>query len=283
MVFKIRTAEECKQKAFLIAEGKKAKASDVRIFFQGNVVDQAMRRRLSMDHPPMHWMAQYIDQIMDETEAKVKEEDGVLRWKHRDDRKEVRQFCYECVMRLEPILGQLILPYEYQPALRFSTKMNIPGLDDQPTPILLVGEMDVLTCYKPPLPDIEFDQDPIVRALWRPEYRVWDLKVTKDASYWRKTAAQLVFYDIVCSCMFGVPTVEVGLIQPMVEGYPWISFRPSEEDRTQMYTRIVSVAQAIMRADHSPKADSTGCSYCETRNACVKYAPEPGTKTMPLF
>ncbi len=65
--------------------------------------------------------------------------------------------------------------------------------------------------------------------------------------------AQLVFYDIVCTCLFGQPAVEVGLLQPMVDSVPFFSFVPSDEDRTQMYTRIVGVAHKIWRGEFDPK------------------------------
>ncbi len=261
---KIRLAEDCRQKAWLTANGKKSSVSDVRVFFSGNVADLAMRRWLSMEHPPPSWMAGHVDGLMDELEEKIrKEKDGVLRWKHREDRQQVREFCRECVLRLEPILNRLVLPYEYQSALRFSTKMFIPDLDGKSIPILLNGEMDIL-----------------VKS--NTQFRVWDLKVTKDASYWRKTIAQLSFYGLVCHFMFGQFPVEAGLIQPMVDAQPWMSFRPSDEDYTVMLTRIVNVAHSIMAQDYSPKADSAGCDWCECRNSCVKYAPVPGTRQVIL-
>lgn len=257
---------------------------DVRVFFQGNVVDQAMRRWLEMENPPRYWMADRVDEIMDELEARVlAEKEGVVRWKHAADRQQVRAFCHECALRLEEILRQVALPYTYQPAVRFSTPMTIPGLDGNPVKILLNGEMDLLTRRDPPLLDIVADPDPVVLTSQRPELRVWDLKATRNADYWRKTVAQLVFYDIACWCMFGQPTVEAGLLQPMVDGQPILSFTPSDEDRTQMATRIISVAHGIMRGDHAPKAGTAGCSYCECRGACIKYKPQPGTKTIALF
>jgi hypothetical protein len=229
-------------------------------------------------------MMEHVDDIFNELEDKIsKEEKGVLRWRHKDDRQQVRVFCHEAAMRLEPILNQLVIPFKYQAALRFKTKLLINGLDGEPTPILLNGEMDVLTRYDPPLPEITADLDPLVMNTWHPEYRPWDLKVTKDDQYWRKTVAQLVFYDIACICMFGEPTAEAGLIQPMVEGVPFIPFQVSDEDRTFMFNRIEDVAHNIMRGDYRPKVGTEGCYYCECRNSCVRYAPVPGTKTIALF
>lgn len=282
---KIRTAEECRQKAYLTAEGFKSPVTDVRVFFQGNVVDRAMRRWLEMDNPPQFWMLHHVDSIMDELELSARQEgDGVVRWKHRTDRQQVREFCREATMRLEELLHHLALPYDYQPAVRFKTPLNIPSPDGNGTvKILLTGEMDLLVREKAPLPDISVNQEPVVYTVPRDSVRCWDLKVTRDSGYWRKTIAQLVFYDIACWCMLGQTLDEAGLIQPMVEGQPFMSFRPSDEDRQQMFARIIRVAHDIMRGDFAPKADTAGCSRCEVRHACVKYRTEPGSKTVPLF
>lgn len=260
---KIRTSEECKQKSYLTSEGMKSPVTDVRVFFQGNVVDQAMRRWLSMDPPPPGWMVAHVVMIMDEIERQVIEEgDGVVRWKHRQDRENVRAFCTVCADRLEKFLTKFVLPYEYQPAVRFKTPMMISPLTagGPPVKILLNGEMDLL-----------------VREPSTGHYGVWDLKVTKDDQYWRKTKAQLAFYDVTCECMFGQPLTLAGLIQPMVESQQFMSWQPTEHDRAEMHTRIERTAHDILRQDYSPKADSTGCGYCEVRHACVKYAPAPGT------
>lgn len=262
---KIRTAEECKQKAYQISEGHKSPVSNVRVFFQGNVVDRAMRRWLEISDPPHGWMADHVDSIMDEIEATaVAEGDGAVRWRHRDDRRQVREFCREAAVRLEEILRHVALPYEYQPAVRFKTPLVIPGLDGGSVKVLLIGEMDLLVRQRSAL-------------------RCWDLKVTRDASYWRKTIAQLVFYDIACWCMTGQVLEEAGLIQPMVDGYPFMSFQPTDADRQQMFSRIVRIAHEIMRGDFAPKSDSTGCEWCEVRHACIRYATVPGSKIVQLF
>lgn len=252
----------------------KSPITNVRVFFQGNVLDQAMRQWLHLDEPTPGWMRAHIDRILNETEAKVLSEgDGVIRWKNRNDRAEVREFCLGAADRLEQLLSDRgILARKYQPAVRFGSttsgllpRLNITALDGKPAQVLLTGEMDLLDReHAGPL-------------------RIWDLKITKDASYWRKTVAQLVFYDIVCLVLFGVSAVEVGLLQPMVEGRPYISFVPSEEDRRQMFIRIERVAQNILAGDVAPKASSDGCSYCEVRHACIKYKTEPGSHRVSLF
>lgn len=283
---KIRLQEECRQKAYLVAEGKRRPLTDVRGYFRGNVVDLAMRRWLSLDHPRNHpgWMADQVDAIMDELERAVRErEEGVVRWKHDRDRAEVRVFCRETTMRLERMLYEVAIPREYHPAVRFKVPMNVPGLDGAPARVLLIGEMDLLTREPLASPLPLADSELVVPARARSAVRVWDLKVTEDSSYWRKTIAQLVFYDIACFCLGYGFTTEVGLLQPMVTGAPKVSFSVSNDDRAQMFTRIARVAQEIMRGDVAPKAGTAGCAYCEVRDACERYRTEPGTRVVPLF
>lgn len=267
---KIRLAGECPQKMHLVASGRKSPVSDVTVFYKGNTVDQAMRRWLSAGEQPPGWMRAHVDQIFDGLEQEIAETgDGAVRWKDAGHRAAAREECREAVTRLEPLLLDKALPYDFEPALRFKTPLTIPGLDGEPRKVLLTGEMDLLTLER--------------RDVHRKYIRVWDLKMTKDDQYWRKTIAQLVFYDIACICLFGQPTVETGLLQPMVVKQPWISFAPTDEDRTQMFTRIISVAHMIWRDVMPPKESSDGCSWCEVKHACSRFAPPAGTKTVNLF
>jgi hypothetical protein len=249
---RIRTAGECRQKEYRTTMGQAAPAVDTRIFVQGNVCDMAMGRWLEQENPQLGWMSDQVDHILDEVVA-----GGVVRWRHSADREQVRKFCKDCVTRLEPLLQRFALPYEYQPHVRFKQKIVIPGLDGQPRPVLLTGEKDLLT-----------------RAA--DGHRVWDLKATRDASYWRKTVSQLVFYDLAVLAKFGAPVMEAGLLQPMVMDQPYISFRPSDQDRLEMFQRVIAVAHGIWGEDFEPKAGTDGCSYCECRGACIRYQPSGG-------
>lgn len=246
---RIRLAGECRQKEYRKSMGQASPVMDQRIFVQGNVCDMAMGAWLELADPQPGWMADRVDALLDEVAA-----NGVVRWRHSADREQVRKFCKECVTQLEPLLQRFALPYEYQPHVRFKEKIVIPGLDGQPRPVLLTGEKDLLTRG----PD---------------GHRVWDLKSTKDASYWRKTVSQLVFYDLAVLARFGMPVLEAGLLQPMVTDQPYISFTPSDEDRLQMFQRIVTVAHSIWREDFAPKAGTEGCTNCECRGACIRYQP----------
>ena len=105
----------------------KSPVTDTRNFFHGNVVDLAMRRWLSQDDPQAGWMAAHVDELLEEAETVSRETgDGVIKWRDLGDKERVRLWCQELVVRLEPILFDLIIPYEYQPALRFEGAADHP-------------------------------------------------------------------------------------------------------------------------------------------------------------
>lgn len=249
---RLRSHLECPAKGQLIAEGHKAKASDVRMFFHGTVVDSAMRQWLSQDKPEPGWMSARVDEILDEEEVKARTTgDGVVKWRHLQDKEEVRQFCREAVTRLEKLLTVLCLPYDWQPAPRFTVQLTIPYLDGTPKVIELTGEIDLL-------------------VLKDGRLFVYDLKATRDNSYWRKVVGQLVFYEIAMRIMKGEWPLASALIQPMCDQQV-VPFQFDEEQRRDMMTRIVSTATDIWRGNTLPKASSEGCRDCFVRHACPKY------------
>lgn len=249
---------ECRAKGALVSAGRKSPVSDYRNFFGGTTVDSCMRQWLSMDEPPAGWMAAHIDEIFDHMEVEVRETgDGIVKWRDTGDRAKLRAWCKELVTRLEPILLEEVIPYEYEVATRFKVPLTIPGLDGNPRKILLTGEMDLLTWREKGLP----------RA-------VQDLKATEDNSYWRKVSGQLTFYEIAVWGMCGKWPEFSGLIQPMCdEPTPkfWFGTDPADP-RRQMFVTICNVAADIWRKDLPPKADAAGCSYCPVKQACPKFA-----------
>lgn len=214
-----------------------------------------MRQWLALDEPPPGWMAAHIDEIFDHAEVEVRETgDGVVKWRDSQDRAKLRAWCKDLVTRLEPILYELVIPYEYEVAARFKVPLTIPGLDGAPRKILLTGEMDLLT--------------------WRPARvprAIWDLKATEDTSYWRKVAGQITFYEIAVWGMTGQWPEVSGLIQPMCpEQVPRFSF--GAEERRQMFVTICNVAADIWSKNLPPKADPAGCDRCPVKQACPKFA-----------
>lgn len=265
---RLREHMECHQKAYQKSQGRKGPAADIRVFFPGTVVDRCMRMWLNSDDPPAGGMSAILDTVLDteETEAQ-RTGDGVVRWRHASDKDEVRVWCRDLLTRLEPILREEALPFDYEPALRFRVPVTIPYLDGSPQRIWLAGELDLL---------VRCGSSPDTYA-----YRVWDLKGTNNTGYWRKVVGQLLFYDLAMACKFGKYPEMSGLIQPMCAD-PVLRFVFTDQDRAELFSQLVRYCNDIWRRDFAPKADEAGCLYCEVRHACVKYPAAPGRVPWPV-
>src|SRR3954468_3413137 len=94
--------EQCRQKGWLMSQRKSSQVKDSRNFFHGTVVDRIMRTWLQ--NPEVGTMPGMVDDYMDTTEANLQEDgDGFVKWRHKADRDNVREFCVELTKRLEPI------------------------------------------------------------------------------------------------------------------------------------------------------------------------------------
>lgn len=247
----LQNFELCKQKGWLMSQRKASPIKDSRNFFHGTVSDRIMRTWL--DDPQPGIMPSLVDEYMDKTEKESQEKgDGYVKWRHTSDRKDVRDFCVELTSRLEPILYELVVPFDYEPAKRFKIPMTLPGLDGEPTDIVIVGEFDLLVR----------DDDK--------KFHVWDLKATADNNYWKKTLGQLVFYDLAVMALMGESPIKSGLIQPMCDQRV-VEFSFTDEDRRAMLARIMAMMRSVWSGYHPPKADVAGCSWCPVKHACERY------------
>jgi PD-(D/E)XK nuclease superfamily len=249
---RLRNHDECAAKGKLLAERRKDPTGDIRSFFHGNVCDLAQRRWLGMDEQEPGWMARHIDDIFEESERTARETgDGIVVWRTPSDKGEVRDFCRELVIRLEDILTRICLPFDWTPGWRFRVRLTIGGLE-----VELVGEADLLV------------YDRLGRVA------VWDLKATKDNSYWRKVAAQLTFYNIAVAASrdqrLGKWPFMSGLIQPMCDQQV-LPVEITPQAIRELGARIERVAGDILAGRLDPKADDDGCGWCPVRHACPKF------------
>ncbi len=255
----LRAHEECRQKTALLRQGKRVKAQDLRNFFGGMVVDSVMRDWLANPDRARTDMRTMIDDYIDRgQEDAVASGDGVVRWRGTGDREQLREFAVELVHRLDPILHEHVLGHTYICGNRFTHPLTLPDGTD----VLLTGEMDL------------FVQLP---GGWA----VWDLKGTKDDSYWRKVLGQLVFYTLAAKLETGDYPILTGLIQPMCK-QPVLTFDIDAEARRQMLVRILRYVDDVKTANDTCREDTTGCSRCEVSHACKRYTPTPGTNTLSL-
>jgi PD-(D/E)XK nuclease superfamily len=243
---------ECPERARLTWDGRKSPVADVRVFFRGNVADRAMRRWLQQDDPQPGQMAAWIDEVLADTEQEViSEGDGIVRWRSATDRHEVREWCLALVQRLEPILYRIVVPLDYEPAKRFKAPIKVQCPHGNMCQVLLTGEFDVLTRDS------------------GGDFRVWDLKATEDNSYWRKTAGQLVTYDLACRLLYGKFPVRTGLIQPMCT-QPVLEFAWTDEHRRVLASRISATALEIWGKQCKPRPGHQ-CYDCNVKHACPLY------------
>lgn len=252
----LRNHAECKQKSALLRAGKRGPAKDIRAYFHGMVADKIMRDWLADPHRSAGAMAEQVDTyITDCAQQAVNDGDGIVRWRHAQDRAELRRFCVELLTRLEPLLRQIVLPYEFHSAYSFRQPVTIPDLAGKPTTIFLRGEMDLLTR--------------------EPEgWAVWDLKATADTQYWRKVVGQLLFYDLAVLAEHGRPTIRVGLIQPMCSA-PTLQWQVTDDQRRGIWSAILTMAHDIWRNDQTCKSGTDGCIYCDVRHACPRFSQSP--------
>lgn len=263
----LRTFEECHQKLKLHRQGNRAPLADQRVFFAGTTTDRVVRDWLLNDpenNPGV--MPLMVESIMQRELENIANEGGRVKWKSKTDREEVLRDCIEAVTKIEPALNRLVLPFEYQPDFRFTATLQLPNPVGVPTPIQLIGALDIL----------------VKRGN---KWDIWDVKHTKDNDYWRKTAGQLTFYDIAIDLLFDGEPGYSGLLQPLckerVKPYP-----VTDELRSQMYQRIANMANSIMLDDFpaEPKGGFSVCNYCDVRHACTRFKPVivNGKRKIPL-
>jgi len=258
----LRTHMECRQKGHLLRAGKRSPAANIRGFYHGMVVDSIMRDWLADPHRRPGTMTGLVDDYITQGEKDaIARGSGVVRWKNADDRAVLRQFCIDLLTRLEPILDELVLPYQFFSALTFRVPVTVPYLDGTPTTVYLRGEMDLLVR--------ETDG----------HWAVWDLKGTRDDQYWRKVLGQLLFYDLATLALHGQPTTRVGLIQPLC-ARPVLEWQLTDDHRRQIWAAVISMATDIWRTDVPCKSDTASCAFCEVRHACPRY--DPVGNTMPI-
>lgn len=259
----LRVWETCKQKSYLKRIGTKTGVQETRNFFHGNVVDRAMRNWL--EDPIPGKLVSSIDQHFEELESEIRTGDeSILSWRDASDKDAVRAFCIELALRLEPILVEYVLPYDYQPAMRFKVPILIPDKNGKPRAVVLRGEFDLLLKNHESL------------------FEIWDLKATANNDYWRKTMGQLVFYDIAVMSMFEQSkSARVGLFQPMCK-LQIFEFVVTDQQRRELLQRLVAYAHSMWADERDTTENKNDCYGCEVAFACTKFAPVGNGKRVSL-
>lgn len=251
----LRTHAECKQRGYLHRQKKKATLQDIRNYFPGTITDRVVREWLEGDPSANQGaMPAMVDEIMEREEQKILEGRGILRWRDPKDKSRVREECITSVTKIEPVLNKLVVPFDYQADYQFQVPMAVPHPKGGTEKILLIGFMDIL---------VRDDKN---------RFAVYDVKHTKDNSYWRKTRGQLTFYDLSVFLEQGVQTKHTALLQPLCDE-PVKGFTISEESKDQMIAKVSEMAWDVWTEDHTPRNDSSLCGYCDVKHACSKFKP----------
>jgi hypothetical protein len=261
----LRVHEECKQKGYLSRTRKRAALSDQRNFFPGNVTDRVVRDWLNGGDYTPGSLAPMVEMVMDREERNIREgkpdpdpkkhvEPGVLKWRDREDKSRIFKECTEAAEKIEPLLQKYVVPFDFQPDFRFDAPLSIPHPRGGRETVTLIGYMDILVRDN------------------NENWWVFDVKHTRDSSYWRKTVGQLTFYDLAVFLMFGKPTAGTALFQPLATPITH-PHRVTDQARAEISQRFVGLARDIWNEDHTPKADNAGCNFCDFKHACTKFKP----------
>lgn len=252
--------ENCPQHQLRTIKKETRQNDKGRIFLPGTVCDLTQRRWLESSNPQKGEMEQMVEDVFNGVLAKG---EHIIQWKGNPtkDKEEVKRFCRETVKNLEPWLIENVLPYEYQPEVKFRAHMEIPYIcEGMRAPVKMIGGIDLV----------------VRREDGR--FRLYDLKITKDASYIRMTLAQLTFYDLAWGVIQGDFNLgeEWGFVVPALPEM-LIPVTVDHEDRRVMMSRIVKYAHGVWSDEWKPKADDVGCMWCEAREVCEKF------KTIPII
>jgi hypothetical protein len=245
----LQRAELCKQKQHLVSQGLSVPGKDVRNFLAGNVVDSIQKAWLDN---PTGKMSDLVDEHFERAIAKSEEKD-TIKWRSKNDKKNIHTTCIGAAVNLQPILEARVLPYDYEPAKWFYVPVKIQNpKSGQVEEIILRGEFDLLV------------RDNEGRFI------VWDLKTTANNDYWKSSLGQLVFYDLVILSMFNAPPIKCGFIQPLCDEQVK-EFYFDNSHRAEMWGRINAMMRDVWDENFEPKQDNAGCNFCEVAHRCEKF------------
>jgi hypothetical protein len=259
---RLKAYEECRQKVLRTMQGRSSGVKNGRIFLPGTLADRAMRRWLEEDDPQPGGMHAHVPELFEEHTGEDAE--YIIKWRGdvAADKRAVRDQVRECLDNLEPLLVEKVLPFRYQPELKFRTTIGIPYLDGEPVRVDLIGGIDIV---------VQDDED---------NFGIFDLKNTRNDAYVRgATLGQLTFYTIAWGAYIGDPAQpkQAAFLTPLCqEKYVPVVVGP--EERRVMMARLTEYCHGVWREEWTPTDVDSFCYNCDVKHACDRFAlPTTGT------
>lgn len=238
-------------------QGKGETIKDGRRFIHGTLADRAVRRWLEQDEPQLPGqMAAYVDDLFEE--HAVRSPEYKIRWKGDpiEDQRYVIDLAKRVVNNVEPFLLARVIPFEYEPELRFRVPIRIPDSKGFARTIVLNGGMDI--AVKEPSGLVS----------------IYDLKATTNEQYVHGgIMPQLIFYSIAWSFMFGAPEhMRAAFLTPACKTQ-YHELNITSQDRRHLMSRIVQFAHATWQnTEPICTDDNSECYYCDVKGFCPKFA-----------
>jgi hypothetical protein len=250
--------ETCHQQGWRKAKLKQgATVKDGRNFLHGTLADRAMRRWLEQQPPHLPGqMATYVDEAWDEHTGKDAEYKIKWRGDPIEDQAKIRELAKRVCTNMEGFLLKRVLPYDFEPELRFKVPIKIPDIDGVQRTIVLNGGIDIAV------------RNPANGQVW-----LYDLKATENERYVHGgIMAQLIFYSVAWTIMMSTPPgeMECAYLTPACKA----QYHPlmiDSQDRKILMSRIVAYAQGIWQDDNKPVESNTPCWNCDVKHLCEKF------------
>lgn len=243
--------KKCSFSQKLVSEGKSHKARNGRVFLKGNLCDNAMRRWLENGDFSIPIEA-YLKQIWEEHTGPGAQ--YPIKWKSPTDQEEIVESTRIALADLEEVLREKVVPYKYEPEMRFTSTIGVPNPDGEISHIELFGAIDIAILY----PDDTIG--------------IYDLKLSEDKGYITSSIGQLVLYDLAITNYLGKRPVKHGFFTPLLKKESVIDLDVTQEDRIQMAVDISQYALDYWSDNWNLTENVNDCYGCQVRHACPRWS-----------
>lgn len=240
--------KKCNYKQKLVAEHKSTKAINGRNFFLGNLVDYTMRRWLEVGDfslPLSHFLRESWIKSTGPSEKPIQ-------WKGPTDQEDALAQAQDACKRLEFILKQHVIPYDYEPEFRFTSYVGVPAPNGEIVQVELFGAVDVAVRY----PDGSLG--------------IWDLKMSKDKGYIEHSLGQLTLYDLAIRNYLGVQPTKHGFFTPMLDRFT-IEADIGADERKEVVSDIIGFCHDTWNNNWELTENENDCFGCQVRHACIRW------------